>query len=137
MATFRLYLRQTKLGPPVPDLWLGSRVLDNGLDVLRTEANEIWVLSIHSTDYSAAVTAKLGTAPAAFGTITASGNNRRIASSAVTAGTVTSVGTASRWAVVDTVNSRLLATGDMSGDALTNLSYVWTLDPITILQSNT
>ena len=136
MATFRLYLRQTKLGPPVPDLLLGARVLDNGLDVLRTEANEVWVLSAHPADYSAAVTAKLGAASVTFGAITASGSSRRVASDAVTAGTVTAVGTASRWAVVDTVNSRLLATGDMSGDALTNLSYVWTLGSITILQPN-
>lgn len=137
MPRFKLYLGNALALPEVtPNVILGDRVLDAGLDALRTEANEIWILTADPVDYPAAVSTKLGTAPVAFGAITASGSNRRIASAAITGGTVTTAGIADRWAVVDTVNSRLLASGALTGGTLTNTSYVWALGPIAILQPN-
>ena len=116
-------------------LTLGDRVLDRGLDVLRTEANQIWVLSSSPADYAAATAAKLGTATAAFGTVTNASGSRRIANPAITSGTVTAVGAASHWAAVDTVNSRLLATDTLSGGVTTNLSLAWTLGEIAVLRA--
>lgn len=44
---------------------------------------------------------------------TASGNGRKVTVSAITGGSVTGTGTATHWAMVDTGNSRLLATGSL------------------------
>ena len=115
-------------------LKLGSRVLDAGLNVLRTEANEIWVLFSSPADYAAASSAKLGSAAAAFGTVTNASGSRRIANPAITGGTVTAVGAASHWAAVDTVNSRLLATDTLSGGVTTNMGMAWTLGGIAVLR---
>lgn len=119
-----------------PDLVLGSRVLDGGLDALRTEADEVWLLYAQPESYADAVTYKLGTAPAAFGSPAAATGGRKITMGAITAGTVTAVGIAHRWAAIDTVNSRVLAIGDLSGDVATELGRPWLLDPIVIVKES-
>lgn len=97
--------------------FLGDRVFDNGLTVLDTEANRLDITSQQATTYAEATTTyTLGNktslsvgAPGDRG-----GGGRKVTVAAITDGSVTGVGTASHYAIVDTVNSRLLAAAPLS-----------------------
>lgn len=94
-------------------------VLDNGLSAIDTLADEIHILPSDPSNYSDVTTNTLGkkvfSAGGAFGAPAAgSPNGRKVASTAFTDGNITASGTAARWAVVDTANSRLLANGTLS-----------------------
>jgi hypothetical protein len=118
-------------------LWLSNRVLDGGLAVLDAEVNEIWLVSalpVVAPTYADALAAKLGSVATTFGAITSVGSSRRVATPAITSGVTTAVGAAHRWAAVDTVNSRLLAYGRLTGDLTTDTAKPWSLDPIAIVK---
>lgn len=102
--------------------YLNDRVLDNGLAVLDAEATHIYICSAEPATYAAAVNAPNATTPGValgaknllaggvFGPPSAATpNGRRVSSAAVADGAVTTSGTASHYAVVDSVNTRLLA----------------------------
>lgn len=104
-----------------------SRVLDNGLTVLDTEADKIVLCSQEPTTYTEAnstyiLGAKTFSTGAAFGSPAAgSPNGRKVSSTAITDGAISGTGTATNWAVVDTANTRLLAVGSLSSSqAVTN-----------------
>lgn len=96
---------------------LNDRVYDNGLTVLDTEANRLDICSQEPATFTAATsTYTLGNktslsigAPAAR-----SGGGREVTIASFTDGAVTGNGSATHYAIVDTVNSRLLATGSLS-----------------------
>ncbi len=95
--------------------YLNDRVLDNGLTVLDTEANLLHICSAEPTVYG--TLNSLGNKALAAGDITLadrSPNGRKAVVGALSAGSVTGTGTATSWAIVDTVNSRLLAAGPLS-----------------------
>lgn len=94
-------------------------VLDNGLTKIDTEADEIHILASDPSNYSDVTTNTLGkktfSAGGAFGSPAAgSPNGRKVASTAFTDGNITASGTAAKWAVVDSANSRLLANGALA-----------------------
>ena len=96
---------------------LGDRVYDNGLSVLDTEANKILLTSQEATDYTGAnVTFALGnsTSLSIAAPSDRTGGGREVVVAAVSDGSVTATGTATHYAIVDTVNSRLLATGSLT-----------------------
>lgn len=104
--------------------FVADRVLDLGLNVLDTEANRLDVCSQEPVTYAGATsTYTLGNktslsigAPAAR---TPSG--RKVTVAAITGASITATGTASHWAITDTANSRLLATGALaSSQAVTS-----------------
>lgn len=103
--------------------FLNDRVLDNGLSVLDTEADELHICSQEPTTYAEAVTTySLGNkaAPTVGAPADGSPNGRAVTVSAISDGTVTANGTATHWALVDSVNSRLLAAESLaSGVAVT------------------
>lgn len=97
--------------------FINDRVFDNGLTVLDTEANRLDITSQECTTYAEATsTYTLGNktllSVGSPGDRTPSG--RKVTVAAITDGTVSGSGTASHWAIVDTVNSRLLATGSLA-----------------------
>jgi hypothetical protein len=106
--------------------FLNDRVFDNGLTILDTEANRLDICSSEPTTYTAATsTASLGNKSIGAGDIGApaagSPNGRQVTVSALTAGSVTATGTATHYAITDTGNSRLLATGALTASqAVTN-----------------
>lgn len=114
---------------------LNDRVFDNGLTVLDTEANKILITSAEATTYTQAnSTYALGNstslsigAPAAR-----SGGGRQVTIAAITDGTVTGTGTATHYAIVDTVNSRLLATGALTASQAVTSGNTFTLTSTTI-----
>lgn len=113
--------------------FLNDRVLDFGLTVLDTEATHIYATSAEASTFAAATgSLALGnknfgaggcfTAPSAR---TPSG--RKAASVPITDGTITATGTATHYAVVDSVNSRLLAAGPLAGAVAVTIGNSFTL----------
>lgn len=114
---------------------LNDRVLDNGLTVLDTEATAIYLNSQEPTTYTEA------TATYALGNSTSleigtpadrSGGGREVTVLAITDGSVTTTGTASHYSIVDTVNSRLLATGDLTASQPVTSGNTFSLASFTI-----
>lgn len=114
---------------------LNDRVFDNGLTVLDTEANKITITSQEATTYTE------GNATYALGNSTSisisapadrTGGGRKVTVSAITGGFVTANGTATHYAILDTVNSRLLATGSLTASQVVTSGNTFTLSAFDI-----
>lgn len=114
---------------------LNDRVFDNGLTVLDTEANAIHITSQEATDYTDATsTSTLGnsTSLSIGAPADRTGGGREVTVAAITDGSVTGTGTATHYAIVDTVNSRLLATGSLSASQAVTSGNSFTLSSVAI-----
>lgn len=114
---------------------LNDRVFDNGLTVLDTEADKITITSQEATTYTE------GNATYALGNSTSisisapadrTGGGRKVTVSAITNGSVTANGTATHYAILDTVNSRLLATGSLTASQVVTSGNTFTLSAFDI-----
>jgi hypothetical protein len=114
---------------------LNDRVFDNGLSVLDLEANAVYVTSQEATDYTDA------TSTSALGNSTSlsigapqdrTGGGREVVVAAISDGSVTGTGTATHYAIVDTSNSRLLATGTLTASQSVTSGNTFTLSSFTI-----
>lgn len=116
---------------------IGDRVLDAGLSSLDTEANRLDICSTQPATYGEATTGgtySLGNktgisigAPADRG-----GGGREVTVSAISDGSVTNSGTANYWAITDTGNSRLLATGSITSPQSVTAGNTFSLASFTI-----
>jgi hypothetical protein len=109
---------------------LNDRVLDNGLTVLDTEANKLTICNAEPSTFTQAnATFALGekTSPSVGAPAARTPSGRRVTVSAITDGSVTASGIASHWALVDTVNSRLLAAGSLSVSQIVTSGNTFTL----------
>lgn len=113
---------------------LEDRVLDNGLSCLDTEPDKICICGTSQpTTFTAAnstnlLGAKTLAAGGVFGSpAAATPNGRKVSSVAVTDGAITVSGTAAFWAIVDTVNSRLLAAGPLASNVVVTNGDTFTL----------
>ena len=109
---------------------LGDRVFDNGLTVLDTEADKLYICSAQPTTYTqAATTYALGVkaTPTVSAPADRTGGGREVTVSAITDGSVTASGTATHYALVDQSNSRLLATGSLSSSQAVTSGNTFTL----------
>ena len=109
---------------------LNDRVYDNGLTVLDTEVSHLYITSQEATTYAqASSTYALGVK--ATPTVGAPGartpNGRKVTVSAITDGTVSATGTATHYALVDSTNSRLLATAALSSSQAVTSGNTFTL----------
>lgn len=114
---------------------LNDRVFDNGLTVLDTEANKILITSAEATTYTQAnATYALGnsTSLSIGAPADRSGGGREVTVAAITDGSVTATGTATHYAIVDTVNSRLLATGSLASSQAVTSGNTFTLSSVKI-----
>lgn len=104
--------------------FIADYVFDAALSKLDTEANRLDICSTEPTTYTQAITTySLGnkTSLSVGAPADRSPSGRKVTVAAITDGNVTATGTAAYWAVVDTSNSRLLATGALSSSqAVTN-----------------
>lgn len=104
--------------------FLNDRVLDNGLSALTSEANKLTICSAEPATFAEAnATYALGSkvSPTVGSPGARAPSGRKVTVSAITDGAVSATGTASHWALVDTVNSRLLAANSLSASqAVTN-----------------
>jgi hypothetical protein len=114
---------------------LNNRVFDNGLTVLDTEANRIDITSQEATSYAEATsTYTLGnsTSLSIGAPQDRSGGGREVVVAAITDGSVTGTGTATHYAIVDTANSRLLATGSLTASQSVTSGNTFTLSSVAI-----
>ncbi len=114
---------------------LNDRVLDSGLAVLDTEANKIVVTSQEATTFTNAnATYALGnsTSLSIAAPTDRSGGGREVVVAAITNGSITATGTATHYAIVDTNNSRLLATSTLSASQSVTSGNTFTLASFTI-----
>ena len=114
---------------------LNNRVFDSGLSVLDTEANKIVITSQEATTFTNAnATYALGnsTSLSIAAPSDRSGGGREVVVAAITDGSVTATGTATHYAIVDTVNSRLLATSTLSASQSVTSGNSFTLASFTI-----
>jgi hypothetical protein len=114
---------------------LNDRVFDNGLTVLDTEANAIHVTSQEATTFTEATsTYSLGnsTSLSIGAPQDRSGGGREVVVAAITDGTVTGTGTVTHYAIVDTVNSRLLATSTLTASQAVTSGNTFTLSSVAI-----
>lgn len=109
---------------------LNDRVFDNGLTVLDTEANKVLITSQEATTYTEAnATYALGnsTSLSIGAPADRSGGGREVVVASVSDGSVTGTGTATHFALVDTSNTRLLATGSLSASQSVTSGNTFTL----------
>lgn len=109
---------------------LDNRVFDNGLTILDTEANKVLVTSQEAGTYTEAnSTYALGnsTSLSIGAPADRSGGGRKVAVASITDGSVTGTGTATHYALVDTNNSRLLATGALTASQAVTSGNTFTL----------
>ena len=113
---------------------LDNRVFDNGLTVLDTEANAVHITSAEATSFANVSTVTLGnsTSLSIGAPQDRTGGGREVVVAAISDGSVTGTGTASHYAIVDTVSSRLLATGSLSASQAVTSGNTFTLTSVTI-----
>ena len=113
---------------------LNDRVFDNGLTVLDTEANVIHITSAEATDFANVSSVTLGnsTSLSIGAPQDRSGGAREVVVAAITDGSVTGTGTATHYAIVDTVNSRLLATGSLTASQSVTSGNTFTLSSVAV-----
>ncbi len=110
--------------------FLNDRVFDNGLSILDTEANKILVTSQEAGDYTEAnSTYALGnsTSLSIAAPTDRSGGGRKVVVAAISDGSITGTGTATHYAIVDTGNSRLLATAALTASQSVTNGNTFTL----------
>ena len=110
--------------------FLNDRVFDNGLTVLDTEATAIHVTSQEAADYTE------GTSTYTLGNSTSlsigapadrTGGGRKVTVAAISDGSITGTGTVTHYAIVDTTNSRLLATAALTASQSVTSGNTFTL----------
>lgn len=114
---------------------LNDRVFDNGLTVLDTEANAIHVTSQEATSYTDATsTSTLGnsTSLSIGAPADRAGGGREVTVAAISDGSITGTGTVTHYAIVDTVNSRLLVTGSLSASQSVTSGNTFSLASFTV-----
>ena len=114
---------------------LNDRVFDQGLSVLDLEANQIHVTSQEATTYAEAITTyTLGNSTSL--SISApqdrTGGGREVVVAAISDGAITGTGTATHYAIVDTANSRLLATSTLTASQAVTNGNTFTLSAVAI-----
>tara|TARA_R110000824_G_scaffold146565_1_gene315393 strand:- start:2380 stop:2751 length:372 start_codon:yes stop_codon:yes gene_type:complete len=114
---------------------LNDRVFDNGLSILDAEANKIAITSQEAATYiEANATFALGdsTTLSIAAPSDRTGGGRKVTVAAITDGAVTGTGTATHFAILDTVNSRLLATGSLTASQAVTSGNTFTLSTVDI-----
>lgn len=110
--------------------YINDYVFDAALAKLDTEGNRLDICSTEPTSYAEATsTYTLGnkTSLSIGSPEDRSPNGRKVTVAAITDGTVSGTGTAAYWSIVDTVNSRLLASGSLSASQSVTSGNTFTL----------
>lgn len=108
-------------------------VLNMGLTQLQLLADKIFICSQEPVDYASATTTyalgnmAFGAGLALTGPTARTPNGSKVTTVAVTNGAVTGTGNATRWAIVDSVNSRLLVDNDLASAQGVTAGNVWSL----------
>lgn len=115
--------------------FIADRILDLGLNVLSTEANRLDICSSEPADFTAATTtASLGnkTSLSVGSPAARTPDGRKVTVALISDGVVDGTGTAAFYAITDTANNRLLATGSLSASQAVTSGNTFTLDAFDI-----
>lgn len=110
--------------------YINDYVFDAALAILDTEANRLDICSQEPTTYAEATSTytlgnKLALSVGAPEDL--SPNGRKVVVATITDGSVTGTNTATHWAITDTGNSRLLASGALSASQAVTSGNTFTL----------
>lgn len=114
---------------------ISDYVLDAALSKLDTEANRVDICSQEPTTYAAATsTYTLGNATSISIGAPTNGDTsgRKVTLAAISGASVTGTGTATHFAITDTLNSRLLATGSLSASQSVTSGNTFSLTAVDI-----
>lgn len=114
---------------------ISDYVLDAALSKLDTEANRVDICSQEPTTYAAATsTYTLGNATSISIGAPTNGDTsgRKVTLAAISGASVTGTGTATHFAITDTINSRLLATGSLSASQSVTSGNTFSLTAVDI-----
>jgi len=113
--------------------FLNDVALDAALATL-SDGDELHILSAETTSYANIASNTLGvkTNPTIGAAADRTGGGRERAIAAITDGSVTGTGTATRWALVDTVNSRVLVERALSSSQAVTSGNTWTLPELKV-----
>ena len=109
---------------------LHNDVFDLGLSELDTDANALHICSQEPTTYTQATTTySLGSkaTPTVAAPSDRAGGGRKVTISAISDGVVSTNGTATHYALVDTATSRLLAAGALNASQVVTAPNTFTL----------
>lgn len=114
---------------------IADRVLDNGLTVLDTEANRVDLTSQEATTYAEATSTytlgnKVGISVGS--PVDRTGGGRKVTLAAISDGSITAGGDATHYAIVDTVNSRLLVAGTLTASQSVSAGNSFSLEALDI-----
>lgn len=115
--------------------FLNDRVLDFGVNEIDTNGNALHICSQEPTTYAeATATYTLGNKATPTISAPADGdtNGRKVTVSAFSDGSVSGTATATHFAIVDTVNSRLLATQALASSQAVTSGNTFSLTAIDI-----
>ena len=115
--------------------YIADEILDNGLDYARVNGNALHICSAMPTTYTeATATFSMGskTSPTIGTPEDRLPSGRKVVVSAVTDGSVTGNGYVTAWALVDTINSTLLAAQFIDTPMVVTSGNNWTASPIDI-----
>ena len=110
--------------------FLDNRVFDNGLTVLDTEANAVHVTSQEATTYAEAITTYTLGVSSSLSIAAPSdrtGGGRKVSVASISDGSITGTGTVTHYALVDTTNTRLLATAALTASQSVTNGNTFTL----------
>jgi hypothetical protein len=115
--------------------YINDYVLDLALSYIDISANRLDICSTEPTNFSQATSSltlgnKTGISVSAPTNRTPDG--RKVTVSAITDGTITGNGTAAFWAITDTANSRLVATGSLGTPQVVTSPNTFTLQSFDI-----
>lgn len=119
---------------------ISTRVLDFGLDVLRSEATAIVLCQLEPIDYSLAslggvncIGYRLFGAGSTFGAPgPADPNGRKVTSTAITDGTIMTSGSVQFWAAIDTDHGRLLGYAPLVNGGPENAGNRFSLSAVSV-----
>lgn len=115
--------------------YLNDLIRDSGLNRLTSDVNRLDLTSQEPTTYAeATATYSLATklSPSVGAPQLMAPNGRKVVIAALSGGTISTAGTATHWAIVDTVNARLLATDTLTAPVVTILGYTFSLSAFDI-----
>lgn len=110
--------------------FIADYILDAALAKLDTEANRLDICTQEPVTYAEATstyTKGNKTALSVGAPTDRTPNGRKVTVAAITDGSVSGTGTATHWAVTDTANTRLLATGSLTVPQVVTNGNVFTL----------
>lgn len=124
--------------------YLNDNTLDNGLAALKAAASHIYINSAEPATYTAATsTNALGNKNFGAGSVfpgaiaAGSPSGRKLATAAVTDGTVTATNTATHYSIVASAATRLEAANSLSSSQAVTSGNAWTMGSVDVRLANT